>query len=141
MGAAYYVRADADPYTDHGYLAASAGIDHNKINEVIAAIIEEFMKTIQEPIDKNELQRAKDHLTGHLMLSLESSDALAGFYGGQEVITGKMLSPQELTKKYQAVKAEEIMEVAKEIFQNNKLNLALIGPFKEKERFEKILKL
>ncbi len=141
MGAAYYVRADADPYTDHGYLAASAGIDHNKINEVIAAIIEEFMKTIQEPIDKNELQRAKDHLTGHLMLGLETSDALAGFYGGQEVITGKMLPPQELTKKYQAVKAEEIMEVAKEIFQNNKLNLALIGPFKEKERFEKILKL
>ncbi len=141
MGAAYYVHADADLFSDHGFLAASSGIDHNKINQVIEATLEEFKKITEKPVEKNELQKAKDHLTGTLMLGLETSDALSGFYGGQEIITKKLLTPQELAKKYQAVKAEEIMEVAKYIFQNDKLNLALIGPFKDKEKFEKILTL
>jgi predicted Zn-dependent peptidase len=141
MAAAYYVRTEADLYTDHGYLAASAGIDHNKINNIIEAIIEEFKKITENRVAKDEIQRAKDHLIGHLMLEMETSDALAGFYGGQEIITKQIITPQELAKKIQAVKAEEIMEVAKDIFKNNKLNLALIGPFKDKETFEKILRL
>ncbi len=141
MGAAYYVRADADPFTDHGYLAVSAGIDRNKINQVIEAIIEEFKKMTENRLEKNELQRAKDHLIGRLMLGLETSDQLAGFYGGQEILTREIIGPQDLIKKIQAVTAEEIAAVAGEIFQNQKLNLAVIGPFKEKEKFEKILKL
>jgi predicted Zn-dependent peptidase len=141
MGAAYYVRADADPYTDHGYLAVSAGIDHNKIAQVVEAVIEEFKKITENRLGKDELQRAKDHLTGRLMLGLETSDQLAGFCGGQEILTREIIRPQDLIKKIQAVEAEEIISVGREIFQARKLNLAVIGPFKEKEKFEKILKL
>ncbi|MCL5004669.1 MAG: insulinase family protein [Patescibacteria group bacterium] len=145
MGAAYYVRAEADLLSDHGFLAAAAGIDNNKIEQVIKAILQEFKKMAKKKVDKKELQRAKDHLVGHLVLGLETSDALAGFYGGQEIVMKKMVSPEELVKKIQAVKAEEIQAVARDIFQNNKLNLAVIGPFSvengDKERFEKILKL
>ncbi|PIP92296.1 hypothetical protein COW77_00635, partial [Candidatus Wolfebacteria bacterium CG18_big_fil_WC_8_21_14_2_50_39_7] len=61
--------------------------------------------------------------------------------GGQEIVTKKIITPQETIKKIQKVKSEEISGVASEIFQNQKLNLAIIGPFKEKERFEKILKM
>lgn len=141
MGAAYYVGADADLYTDHGYLAVSAGIDHNKSSDVIEAILEEFGKIVEQPIENKELQRAKEHLIGRLIIELETSDQLAGFYGGQEIITRKTITPEEAIKKIQAVRSEEISGVASEIFQNQKLNLAIIGPFKEKERFEKILKL
>ena len=141
MGAAYYVSAGADLYTDHGYLAASAGVDHKKINEVIEVILEEFKKTVERPIENKEIQRAKEHLIGRLIIGLETSDQLAGFYGGQEIITREILTPKDTIKKIQAVKNEEITAVASEIFQNQKLNLAVIGPFKEKERFEKILKI
>lgn len=141
MGAAYYVRAEADLYTDHGYLAASAGVDNKKIDEVIKAIIGEFKSLIEKPVGKKELQRAKDHLTGGLILGLETSDAIASFYGGQEIIAKKIISPEDLIKKIQAVKSEEITAVAKDIFQNNKLNLAIIGPFKEKMQLESILKI
>jgi len=141
LGAAYYVSADADLYTDHGYLATSAGVDHNKINEVIEAILEEFKKLATKSVESKELNRAKEHLIGHLIIGLETSDHLASFYGGQEVITKKLMTPEELIKKIQAVTSEEIMAVANEIFQDKKLNLAVIGPFKEKERFEKIVKL
>jgi len=141
MGAAYYINTEADFYTDHGYLAVSSGIDHNKIEAVIKAILEEFRKIIEKPIEDKEIQRAKEHLIGRLIIGLETSDQLAGFYGGQEIITREILTPKEIIKKIQAVKKEEIKEVAFEVFQNQKLNLAIIGPFKEKERFEKILKI
>ncbi|MFA5099053.1 MAG: pitrilysin family protein [Candidatus Paceibacterota bacterium] len=140
MGAAYYVRADADLLSDHGFLTVSAGVDNNKVSEVVKAVVGEFERLAKEPVNKEELQRVKDHYVGNLIMALETSDQLAAFYGGQEVIVGKTVSPEETMKKIQAVKAEEISAVAKDIFKNNKLNLALIGPFKEKPRFEQILK-
>lgn len=141
MGAAYYVGAYGDLYSDHGYLGVSCGADNNKVLEVISAALEEFSKLANEPVSEKELNRAKDHLTGNLILSLETSDRLAGFCGGQEVATKEVLTPEQLIAKINAVTSDEIMEVAREIFQNQKLNLALVGPFENKEPFEKILKL
>ncbi|OGM89879.1 hypothetical protein A3J77_02140 [Candidatus Wolfebacteria bacterium RBG_13_41_7] len=140
MGAAYYVRAEANLLSDHGFLIASAGVDNNKVSEAVKAIAEEFEKLSKEPVKKEELQRIKDRCVGGLIMGLETSDQLAGFYGGQEIITRKIVSPEETIQKVQAVKAEEILAVAKDLFKNNKLNLAIIGPFKEKPRFEQILK-
>ena len=140
MGAAYYVKVEADLLSDHGFLTASAGVDNNKVSEAIKAVVEEFERLVREPVEKKELQRVKDRCVGGLIMGLETSDQLAGFYGGQEIITKKIVSPEETIKKIQAVKVEEISAVAKDIFKNNKLNLAIIGPFKEKPRFEQILK-
>jgi len=140
MGAAYYVRADADLSKDHGFIEASSGVATSKIMAVIKSIIEEFERLTKEPVGKVELQRVKDHLIGNFIMGLETSDQLAGFYGGQEVITQKIVSPEELIKKIQAVKAEEIRAVAKDVFKNQKLNLAVIGPFRDKKQFEQILK-
>ncbi len=141
MGAAYYVRAGIDLFTDHGYLDVSAGIDKNKIEQVIEAILKEFKFLIKKPVGNKELQRVKDNLIGNLILGLETSDAIASFYGDQEIIAKQIISPEELIKKIQSVKAEEIMATAKRIFQNNRLNLAIIGPFENKEKFEELLKL
>lgn len=141
MGAAYYIRAEADLFTDHGYLAVSAGVDNQRAEAVVAAIVEEFKKAAQNGVGEKELQTAKDHLTGNLMLSLETSDELASFYGGQEILKREIMPPAELAEKIQKVKSEEIKEVARDIFKNEKLNLALIGPFEDGKKFEKILKL
>ncbi len=141
MGAAYYVSAETDLCTDHGFLATSAGVDHNKINPVIEAIIEEFKKLTEKLVGDKELKRAKEHLIGNLIISLETSDRLAGFCGAQEILTREIDSPEETIKKIQQVKSEEITAVANDIFHNQKLNLAIIGPFKDKERFENILQL
>lgn len=139
LGAAYYVNAFPDFFTDHGYLAASAGVDHKKINQVIETILAEFKRLADEEISPKELQRSKDHLTGNTILGLETSDELAGFYGGQEVITGEVRGVDELLKRIQQVSATEIKALAAEIFKNEKLNLAVIGPFKNSGEFDKIL--
>lgn len=140
MGAAYYVKADPELHTDHGYFAVSAGVDNQKLLPVIKAILEELAKIGQGLISDKELKRAKDHLSGGLIIGLETSDALAMFYGGQEIFKRELMTPRELLKKIDSVAKKEVVAAAKDIFQNSKLNLALIGPHKNSKDIEKILR-
>ncbi|MDO8504615.1 MAG: pitrilysin family protein [Candidatus Liptonbacteria bacterium] len=141
LGAAYYIRAETESALDHGNLAVSAGVAHPKTEEVIKAIIAEFKRLRDEPVPKKELQKAKDHLTAGLVLGLETSDQLASFYGGQEVLKGSFVSPEEFVRKVQAVTAEEIRKVAKLIFKKEKLNLAVIGPYRDEAKLKKLLSI
>lgn len=139
LGAAYYVRAGADLFTDHGLFAVSAGLDNARAGEVLRAIIGELKNISSKKVSAEELKRAKNHLTGTMMIGLEASDDLAGFYGNQELFRKEILLPQQIVKKIEAVTAEEILKVAKDIMKSKNLNLAMIGPNKDKEVFEKIL--
>lgn len=141
MGAAYTVVSDADLYLDHGYLAVYAGVDHVKMPLVIEAILKEFNLIKDKIVPDRELRKAKDHTIGNMILGLETSDRLASFYGEQEILTQKILTPEEIINKIRKVKAEEIRSVARAIFRNEKLNLAVIGPYKKSDVFKKILRL
>jgi predicted Zn-dependent peptidase len=141
LGAAYYVRAAAGLSLDHGYLEVSAGVDNKKIELVIRAILEELRRLSGTLVPPDELKKAKDHMIGNLLLGLETSDELASYYGGQEILTRSIIEPQVLLKRIQAVTAEDIRRVARSLFRNNGLNLALIGPFKKQAPFQKLLKL
>lgn len=140
LGAAYYVNASADLYSDHGLITMSAGVDHKKIEAVITASLQEFSRFKTEKIDEAELQRAKDHLIGRLYLAIETSDEIGYFYGGQEIMGLELEMPQVVAERIQAVSAEDIQKVAQELFRNEALNLGLIGPFKDKS-FSDILKV
>jgi len=131
MGAAYYVRAETDLFSDHGLITMSAGVTHEKLRDVIKAGLEEFVRFAQEPVDTETLDRAKRHVAGQFALSLETSDALGYYYGGQEVMGLPLQTPEEYIGKMNAVTHEEIMKVARDLFTNNRLNLSLIGPYKD----------
>jgi len=140
MGVGYYVRAATDFFTDHGFLTVKTGVDNKRVLEVIKAILIELNKTTKDLVDEKELKKVKDYLTGNFMLGLESSDAIAGYYGEQEILKKEITEPATLIKEIQAVTANEVRAIARKIFKNDRLNLALIGPFKDKKPFEKILK-
>ncbi|OGI83024.1 hypothetical protein A3I95_01935 [Candidatus Nomurabacteria bacterium RIFCSPLOWO2_02_FULL_44_12] len=140
MGVGYYVRAYEDAYTDHGFFQISAGVDNGRIEEVIVAILEECQKLKNYEVAEEELNKVKECLIGNMKLSLESTDDIANFYGGQELLKGEIKSAEEKAKEIRAVTARGIKALANNIFKNNKLNLALIGPFKEKTKFLKKLK-
>jgi len=140
-GLAYYVRAINETYTDTGYLVANAGVDNSRVEEAIKVIMAEFKKIRDGKISPEEIKKAKEHIKGATLLSLESSDEVASYLGGQEVLKKEILLPEEFFKKIDKVTAADLQRVARDIFRPEKLNLALIGPFKEKERFEKLLKI
>lgn len=139
LGAAYYVRCNTDLFTDHGYIAASAGVEHDKLDIVIKTILEEYKRLTTERVSEEELSRVKGHLAGTLLLGLETSDSLAVFYGTQEILKNEVTTPEELLKEINKVTPDDILSLAKELFVEKTLNLALVGPYKEKKRFEEIL--
>jgi len=140
MGVGYYVRAYNDAYTDHGFFQISAGVDNKRIEEVLKAVLAECNILKNEKVSEDELNKVKEYLVGNMKLSLESSDDIANFYGGQELLKHELKNAEEKATEIRKVTASQIQTLAKQIFKNEKLNLALIGPFKDKSKFTKILK-
>ena len=141
LGIAYYIRTAVENNPDTGYLVTLAGIDNKNVEKAISTILKEYKKISQKKIPQVELKKAKDNVKGRTVLELESSDAQASFYAGQELLEKKILTPEEIFAKIDKVRESDILKVAKDIFQPKKLNLALIGPFEDKTKFEQLLKL
>ncbi|MEK7558315.1 MAG: pitrilysin family protein [Patescibacteria group bacterium] len=141
MGVGYYVKAGSDLYTDHGFLAVWTGVTNSRVEEVIQAILKEFEKIKNELVSIDELNKVKEYLIGNMYLELESTDSIANFYGGQEVIKADMKTPEQYAEEISIVTAEDIQALAEEIFKNNALNMAMIGPFKDKNKFESMFHL
>ena len=88
-----------------------------------------------------ELKKAKEYIKGRVILAWEDSRTVAVSYGSDELLEGRVRTLSEELKRIDEVGADEVLRVAQFLFAESKLNLAVIGPFKEKTRFEKILKL
>ena len=141
LGIAYYINTSSEMNPDTGFLFTQAGLDNKNVEKGIFTILKEYKKISEKKVPREELKKAKDYLKGKTTLLLESSDAMASFYATQEILEKKILTLEEIFKKIDKVTREDILKVAREIFKPEKLNLALIGPFKEKINFEKILKI
>ncbi len=141
LGAAYYVKTNVDCDPDTGFLVTQAGIDNSKIEKAISTILKEYKKISMKKIPNSELKKAKDNAKGKLALTLESSDAKAAFYSTQELLENRILTPEEVFKEIDKITTNDILKVGRDIFRPEKLNLALIGHFKDKEKFKKLLKV
>ncbi|HSX58214.1 MAG TPA: pitrilysin family protein [Candidatus Saccharimonadales bacterium] len=139
-GLAYYVRSGSEEYHDAGSFSAQAGVEPKNINEAIKVLLAEFGKITQEKVSEAELKKAKDSLTGRLILELEDSRDVSTMVGLQELLEDKIRTPEEIIAKVNQVTSEEITDIASRLFVNQGLNLAIIGPFKEEAKFSKDLK-
>jgi predicted Zn-dependent peptidase len=127
MGAAYYVKSSPELFSDYGFLSISSGVDKGRIAEITRAIVEELKLLTENPVSEEELIRAKEHISGKLVMQLETSDEVAEFYGGEEALTGELKTPAEILEKIKNVTAEDIMDVARAIITEDRMNLSAIG--------------
>ena len=140
-GLAYFIRSSVNIYQDTGNLVIQAGLDKKRVEEAISAIIEELKRIKKEKVNHKELKKAKEFLKGKLILELESSENVSSWLSKQELLVDKILTPQQQIKKIEKVKVIDIQKVAKNIIKDAKINLAMIGPYKDQARFNKLLKL
>ena len=126
-------------FVDTGNFVIRAGVDKNNTEKAILLILEELDKIKKNPPSAEELNRAKDYYEGRLKISLEDSADVASYYGSRVLFYKDNLSPSELVKKIKKVRAEEIQFVARELFNRKNISLSIIGPFKNKNIFEKLL--
>ncbi len=140
-GLAYYIHSSADHYHETGVFTTQSGVDTKRIDQAISVIKDEYFGLAKGkfPISPEELSKAKEYLIGRMTLEMEDSRAVAGYYGLQEILKREIITPADYFAKINKVTMEQVVTVAKDIFRVEKLNLAIIGPFKEKEKFEKLL--
>ena len=141
MGTSYYVHAGNYECTDHGAFYIATGINVSRTREVVKVLLDECKKIIKVLVPETELQKAKEHLIGALYMGLETTDSIAEFYASQEVNTGKLKNPHELEKMIRRVTARDVMKIAKEIFRDNRLNLAIVGNIDDGSGVKKALSL
>ena len=137
-GLAYYVFCANNSYSDVGALAAQAGVDLNRIDEAVETIVNELRRVATEPVPSEELEKARAFAKGRFVLGLESPHATIMFGLRRELLEGRAVEPEEVLAGLDAVTADDIQRVAGEILGGN-LRLALIGPFDDPARFEKLL--
>lgn len=140
-GLCYYVHSDVDQVHDGGIFGASAGVDPNRIEEALQVAINEFTQLVDgpKPLTAAELTKAKDYIAGKMTLGLEDSESVAQFFGMKQLLLDKIETPEVAMAKLKAVNLEEVTAVAKRLIKPGQLRLAVIGPFTEKAKFEKLI--
>jgi len=140
-GLAYAIRPSLDRYDEIGYFGTYAGVDVGKADEAIKVMLDQFYGLIEGkyPIKKEEMVKAKEFLKGHLALALEDTKDVTAFFADQVMFANEILMPEEVYKRVDKVTTEEVYSEARKLFVPSKLNLAIIGPFKDKGKFVKLL--
>jgi len=143
LGLAYYVSASSEEYSDCGYFSVRAGVDtdRRKIEKTVKTILSEIGKVKMRGVAEREIKKAKDNLRGKMALSLESSDEIAAFLAGQELARREIKTPDQILAMVDKVEKNDILKVARNIFVDNRLNLALIGPVESGKFLERIVKI
>jgi predicted Zn-dependent peptidase len=138
-GLAYYVFGLNNSYTDAGSLYAQAGVDINRIDDAVSTIVREVRRIADEPVPLEELEKARNSAKGRFVLQLASPHGTILFGLRREVLEGRAVEPAEVLSGFDAVTVEDVQRVAQDVIADEGLNLALIGPFDDAERFEKLL--
>jgi predicted Zn-dependent peptidase len=138
-GLAYYVHGMNHSYTDAGSFLAQAGVDIKRIDEAIKVIVEQFQRIADEEVGAEELEKSRSLIKGRFVLRTENPQGLIMYGLNREVLEGKALEPDELLAQIDAVTAEDVQRVARDLIAKEKLHLAVIGPFDDESRFQDVL--
>ena len=140
LGLAYSIHSYVEHFLDSGSVTVYAGVEPKNLETVIKVILEQ-LNQLKEIVPEPELAKVKELSKGRLLLRMEDSRNVAGWMGGQEILTGRILSPDDVISIIEAITAEELQQVAKELLVAEQLHLAVVGPVQQDEPLEELLKL
>jgi predicted Zn-dependent peptidase len=127
QGLAYSVYSDISPYTDTGCLMVCAGTSLESVRKLVDSVLREFTELRQNPVPAEELRRAKDHLKGSLMLSLESTSSRMSNLARQEMHFKRFFSLDELVESIEKVTTHDVQRVAQSFFEPKQIALTILG--------------
>jgi len=140
LGLAYSIHSYVEHLLDSGSVTVYAGVEPKNLPVVIKAILEQFSQ-LKEPIPESELSKAKELTKGRLLLRMEDTRNVAGWTGGQEILTGRILSVDQVVSIIDAITADQLEQLAQELLVSEHLRLAVVGPTTDDEPLEELLKL
>ena len=140
LGLAYSIHSYVDHFLDCGSVLIYAGVEPKNLQTAIKAVLEQLSR-LKEKIPESELTKAKELSKGRLLLRMEDSRNVAGWIGGQEILTERILSVEQIVSIIDAITAEELKQLAEELLIGSQLRLAIVGPVTTEEPLGELLKL
>ncbi|MBU3668667.1 MAG: insulinase family protein [Candidatus Taylorbacteria bacterium] len=134
LGICYYVYANLNTGFDTGELTVSAGVSNDRVGEAIQGIVEELVKIKKEGVTEHEMEKVREYRLSGLVLHLETVEDYANFFGREEVVKGKFSLPKTRADEISSITSKQVHMVAKDLIQAQKANLAIVGPFREKDK-------
>lgn len=138
-GLAYSVSSFRSSLEDCGYFGSYAAVEPKNAAATLRAILAEWTRLADEPVPAEELVKAKEYIKGGILLSMEDTHSIAGWFGQQEALRQPLLSVDDVTAQIDAVTAADIQRVAQTMFRDDWLNLAVVGPFHGETKFVQAL--
>jgi predicted Zn-dependent peptidase len=138
-GLAYYVFGLNHSYTDAGSLYAQAGVDIQRIDEAVTTILTELRAIAADAVPADELEKSRNFAKGRFVLQLEAPQGLILFGLRREVLERRAPDLEEVLDGLNAVTAGDVQRVAQDLIADEQLRLAVIGPFDDADRFERLL--
>jgi predicted Zn-dependent peptidase len=140
LGLAYNIHSYTEHFLDTGAMTIAAGVDVKNLKVAVQSILAELAR-FKEVTPEKELTKARELFKGRILLRMEDSRNVAGWIGGQEILTGNILSVEEVVEAVESTTAEEIKQLAGRIFTGDRLRLAVVGPVNPDETLEELLEL
>jgi predicted Zn-dependent peptidase len=127
LGLAYAIFSELNSYRDAGMLSVYAGTSLETAEQLVDCVLREFRRVKDEPLDEEELRRAKDHLKGATLLALEGSGQRMHSLARYHIYFDRYFTPQELIVMLESVTAEQVQQIAQEFFQPGRLAASVVG--------------
>jgi len=140
LGLAYSIHSYVEHFFDSGSVSVYAGVEPRNLVVAVKAILEQLSQ-LKEAVPEPELSKAKELSKGRLLLRMEDSHNVAGWMGGQEILTGRILSVDQVISIIDAITVDELRKLARELLVGSQLRLAIVGPVASDESLEELLKL
>ncbi|MDP6493934.1 MAG: pitrilysin family protein [Dehalococcoidia bacterium] len=131
----YDVHTTTSHLKDCGSFIAYAGVDPKNARKAVGSIIQEFHR-IKEGVPEEELHKAREFLKGRLVLRMEDSRSVAAWLGAQELLHNEVQTVEDVLAKVDSVTTDDIQRVAKSLLITEKLNTAIVGPFRSDKAFQ-----
>jgi predicted Zn-dependent peptidase len=132
-GLAYAIHSYLNPYKDTGFLGVYAGTGEDRIQVVISLILEELKRLCDDPLTEKEMTQAKELIKGNFLLSMESTDNRMIKLAKNEIFFGRFIPPENIIASIDAVSAEDVRNLAFEIFNPDIISLVAMGMISEKD--------
>jgi len=140
LGLCYDVHSYVTHFLDAGSFGVYAAVDPANGHKAVGALMLE-LRRLTEGIPEGELHKAKELAKGRMLLRLEDTRAVSGWLGGQEILTGEILSPEEVVARLEAVTPADLTRVIAGLLRRDALKLAVVGPHRSERRFLPLLEL
>lgn len=140
-GLCYGISSDSARFRDTGLWSVHAGLNIARLPEAIATILVEMTKVTQDLVPAKELEEAKRKLRGHLIFAQENPINQMEHYAHQLLSKDDIVDYDTLIDSLMGVTAQQVQQIAQDLFVTSKLNLAVVGPVKNSQALLKLLKI